>query len=129
VDEKGLIAICSDDIFLDMELSGDVIRETRERHGLSQRRLALRAGTTQAVVSRIERGIASPTLETLRRLLAAMGWELDVGLRRSRWQDHDPEALRAFGAQDPPTRLAGIDRTIGDVAALHGAARRARRLP
>ncbi|HMJ02928.1 MAG TPA: helix-turn-helix transcriptional regulator [Conexibacter sp.] len=112
-----------------MDLTGDVIRETRERHGLSQRRLALRAGTTQAVVSRIERGVASPTVETQRRLLAAMGWELDVVLRRSRWQDHDPAALRSFGAQDPSTRLAGIERTIGDVAALRGAASRAGRSP
>ncbi len=112
-----------------MDLTGEVIRETRERHGLSQRRLALRAGTTQAVVSRIERGLASPTVETLRRLLAAMGWEVDVVLRRSRWQDHDPEALRSFGAQDPPARLAGIERTIRDVGALRGAARRAGRSP
>lgn len=111
-----------------MELTGQVLRETRERHGLSQSRLARRAGTTQAVVSRIERGVASPSVATLRRLLAAMGWELDVELRRSRWQDHDPEALRAFGAQDAEARLAGIDRTIREVSALHGAAR-ARREP
>ena len=106
-----------------MDLTGELIKATRERHGLSQRRLALRAGTTQAVVSRIERGEASPTVATLRRLLGAMGWEVDVALRRSRWQDHDPEALRAFGAQDAGARLAGIERAIADVAALHGAAR------
>lgn len=106
-----------------MELSGALVRETRERHGLSQSRLARRAGTTQAVVSRVERGVASPSLDTIRGLLAAMGWEIDVELRRSRWQDHDPDALRAFGARGPEERLAGIERTIHDVGTLHGAAR------
>ena len=110
-----------------MNSTGELIRQTRERHGLSQRRLAIRAGTTQAVVSRIERGQASPSIETLRRLLGAMGWELDVALRRSRWQDHDPDALRSFGRQDPTARLAGIERAIADVGALRGTARRAGR--
>jgi transcriptional regulator with XRE-family HTH domain len=68
---------------------------------------ARRAGTTQAVVSRIERELTSPSVDTLGRLLGAMGWELDVELRRSRWQDHDPDALRAFGAQAPRPRGAG----------------------
>jgi transcriptional regulator with XRE-family HTH domain len=71
------------DIFLDMDDVAKLLRETRARHGLSQSRLARRAGTTQAVVSRIERGETSPSMATLRRLLAAMGWELDAGLRRS----------------------------------------------
>lgn len=110
-----------------MELSGPLIRDLRKQHGLSQSRLARRAHTTQAVVSRIERGDASPTLDTLRRLLAAMGWELDVELRRSHWQDHDPEALREFGARSPRERLVGIERTLHDVGALRGAAARTSR--
>jgi transcriptional regulator with XRE-family HTH domain len=110
-----------------MELSGMLIRDLRSRHGLSQSRLARRARTTQAVVSRIERGEASPTLDTLRRLLGAMGWELDVELRRSQWQDHDPDALRSFGARTPQRRLSGIEQTVRDVSALRGvAARRSR---
>lgn len=100
-----------------------LLRDTRVRHGLSQTRLARRAGTTQAVVSRIERGEASPSIATLRRLLGAMGWELDAGLRRSQWQDHDPEALRAFGARTPEQRVEGVERTLLDVGSLHGAAR------
>jgi transcriptional regulator with XRE-family HTH domain len=100
-----------------------LLRDTRLRHGLSQGRLARRAGTTQAVVSRIERGVASPSVATLRRLLGAMGWELDAGLRRSPWQDHDPDALRAFGERTPEQRVAGVERTLLDVGSLHGAAR------
>jgi len=110
-----------------MQLSGQLLRDLRKRHGLSQSRLARRAHTTQAVVSRIERGEASPTLDTLRRLLAAMGWELDAELRRSHWQDHDPNALRAFGVRTPEQRLTGIEQTIRDVSGLRGAAARQRR--
>jgi transcriptional regulator with XRE-family HTH domain len=100
-----------------------LLHDTRVRHGLSQARLARRAGTTQAVVSRIERGEASPSVATVRRLLGAMGWELHAGLRRSRWQDHDPEALRAFGERTSKQRVAGVERTLLDIGSLRGAAR------
>lgn len=52
---------------------GSVIREAREQQGLSQRRLALRAGTSQDAISRIERGAEAPTLERLAQLLLALG--------------------------------------------------------
>ena len=63
-------------------------RSARERLGLSQRRLALRAGTTQAAISRIEGGIVSPTYATLRELMLAMGEEPVLGkeLDRARAQ-------------------------------------------
>jgi transcriptional regulator with XRE-family HTH domain len=52
---------------------GGVLRETRKEQGLSQRRLALRAGTSQDAISRIERGVEAPTLERFAQLLAALG--------------------------------------------------------
>jgi transcriptional regulator with XRE-family HTH domain len=52
---------------------GSAIREAREQQGLSQRRLALRAGTSQDAISRIERGAEAPTLERLAQLLLALG--------------------------------------------------------
>jgi transcriptional regulator with XRE-family HTH domain len=52
---------------------GVLLRAARVRHGLSQRRLALRAGTSQDAISRIERGAESPTFERLRELLLVMG--------------------------------------------------------
>lgn len=52
---------------------GSVLREAREQQGLSQRRLALRAGTRQDAISRIERGAEIPTLERLAQLLLALG--------------------------------------------------------
>lgn len=52
---------------------GDFLREAREQQGLSQRRLALRAGTSQDAISRIERGVEAPTLERLTQLLLVLG--------------------------------------------------------
>lgn len=57
-----------------------LVREARTRAGLSQRELANRAGTAQSVVARVERGQTSPTLETLRRLLVASGFNLRMEL-------------------------------------------------
>lgn len=65
-----------------MDHPGALIWSTRKRLGLSQRRLAVRAGTTQASISRIERGLVSPTFTTLRELLLAMGEELVLEARR-----------------------------------------------
>lgn len=50
--------------------AGAVVREKRERKGLSQRLLGERIGVTQATVSQIERGAASAsiTLDALREL-------------------------------------------------------------
>src|SRR2546430_12191570 len=53
-----------------------LIRETRERHGLNQKALARRAGTSQGQISKIERGVVSPSTSTLERLLGVMGERL-----------------------------------------------------
>lgn len=52
---------------------GGVIRAARERHGVSQRGLAVRAGTSQGYVSQVERGEVSPSVEAVGRLLACLG--------------------------------------------------------
>jgi transcriptional regulator with XRE-family HTH domain len=55
-----------------------LLREARARQGISQRRLALRAGTSQDAISRIERGVESPTLERLAGLLMVLGERLEL---------------------------------------------------
>jgi transcriptional regulator with XRE-family HTH domain len=55
---------------------GEILKEARRRAGLSQRRLAARAGTSQSVVARIELGHADPSTATLAHLLEAAGFEL-----------------------------------------------------
>jgi transcriptional regulator with XRE-family HTH domain len=58
---------------------GRLLREARLRHGLSQERLAIRAGTTQSAISRIEQERGSPTVKTLAELLRLMGEDLVLG--------------------------------------------------
>ncbi len=43
---------------------------------MSQRELGELAGTRQAAISRIERGLVSPSVDTLERIVAAMGERL-----------------------------------------------------
>ena len=52
---------------------GRVIRNARERHGVSQRGLAVRAQTSQGYISQVERGEVSPSVEAVGRLLACLG--------------------------------------------------------
>lgn len=65
---------------MDLE-PGRLLREARNRHGLSQARLARRAGTTQSAISRIEQERISPTVQTLAELLHLMGEDLVLDLK------------------------------------------------
>jgi transcriptional regulator with XRE-family HTH domain len=61
--------------------AGELLREARRRHGLTQGQLAARARTSQAAISRIERGLVSPSVAMLARLLDLMGEELTLDTR------------------------------------------------
>ncbi|WP_330184806.1 XRE family transcriptional regulator [Nocardia sp. NBC_01503] len=54
------------------ELVGSVVRELREKSGLSMRELAKRAGISQPFLSQIERGVSAPSMLTTYRLAAAL---------------------------------------------------------
>ncbi|GAB0107084.1 XRE family transcriptional regulator [Nocardia sp. JMUB6875] len=54
------------------ELIGGVIRDLREKSGLSMRELAKRAGISQPFLSQIERGVSAPSMVTTYRLAAAL---------------------------------------------------------
>ena len=58
--------------------AGALLRQRRRAHGVSQRELALRAGTRQATISRIENGHEVPTVERLDQLLIALGERLEL---------------------------------------------------
>ena len=60
------------------------VRQARERVGLTQAELAARIGSTQPAVARLEAGGSTPSLRTLRRIAAALGFELVVELRPRR---------------------------------------------
>lgn len=108
-----------------MNAAAELISSTRKRLGLSQRRLALRAGTTQAVVSRIERGIVSPTFTTVHELMVAMGEEPVLSSRRlpTSW---DPAHMTSTLERSHEERLAlalSWNRMAARLAAVGQAAR------
>jgi transcriptional regulator with XRE-family HTH domain len=73
--------------------AGELLRTTRRRHGLTQRQLAIRARTSQAAISRIERDLVSPTVSTLAELLRLMNEELVLDAREVDW-GHDVTLIR-----------------------------------
>lgn len=103
-----------------------LIRRTRESRGLSQKQLAVRAGSTQTAISRLERGQRSPTVRTLRRLLVVMGEDLTLASRPLEGT-HDPAHLRAEQKLSPAQRLTRALEWMRLNAQLREAGRRARR--
>jgi transcriptional regulator with XRE-family HTH domain len=83
----------------------ELVKTTRRRKHLSQRRLALRAGTSQSAIARIERGDEEVTWPRLRSLMLAMGEEpvLDSRPLASRYDAGDLLRDRAMSSE---SRLA-----------------------
>ncbi len=61
---------------------GEVLREARRKQKLSQERLALESGMDRAYISRLERGLTQPTLETIFRLSAILQVSSSTLVRR-----------------------------------------------
>jgi HTH-type transcriptional regulator / antitoxin HipB len=62
---------------------GRALRDARRRKGLTQKQVAELAAVGQPTVSNVERGVISVSLDTLVRILAALGLELALEERRS----------------------------------------------
>lgn len=78
-----------------------MVRDVRIRRGLTQRRLALRAGTSQDAVSRIERGEEAPSWARFCELLLVMGVRAELSLDEDRRSD----GVAAARALTPSERL------------------------
>jgi transcriptional regulator with XRE-family HTH domain len=52
---------------------GATIRNLRERKGLSLREVSAAAGVSESFLSQVERGVASPSVASLRRMAGALG--------------------------------------------------------
>ncbi|MCY4635394.1 MAG: helix-turn-helix transcriptional regulator [Acidobacteria bacterium] len=80
---------------------GVLIREARERAGLTQADVARRAGTSQPAIARYEAEQARPRLETVQRCVEACGFELRIELERTSPQRQAAaEAARACSVED-----------------------------
>jgi transcriptional regulator with XRE-family HTH domain len=99
--------------------SGALLRDARERHGLSQTALARRASTTPRQVGRIERGEISPSITTLDRLLRALGERLELGSVVAEGGNLGDAELRAALALSPAERVQeafALSRTLTGLA-------------
>jgi transcriptional regulator with XRE-family HTH domain len=100
--------------------AAQLLLTARRRAGLSQRELAQRATTSQSVVARIELGATSPSWDTLSRLLAAAGFELDVQLSlRPVSHSHMLDDVARILRLTPAERLAEVS-NLSRFAAVAG---------
>ena len=60
-----------------MSMAGRMLREARQRAGLTQRQLSAKAGIPQETIARIEKGRVDPRVSTLDRLLEACEYGLE----------------------------------------------------
>jgi HTH-type transcriptional regulator / antitoxin HipB len=63
---------------------GVLLRQARERAGLTQEEVAERLETKKSAISRIENSAGSIRLSTLERYAQAIGWQLSLELRPTR---------------------------------------------
>jgi transcriptional regulator with XRE-family HTH domain len=89
-----------------MSHSSRLLRYARRRAGLTQRRLAERAGIAQPAIARIESGRVSPTADTMDRLIEACGLRLVVEDRPGRGIDRT--AIKELLRLTPGQRLAEV---------------------
>jgi transcriptional regulator with XRE-family HTH domain len=85
--------------------SGLLIREARLLAGLSQGELGARVGKDRAQIARWERGAVEPSFETLRQLVRACGFELDVSISPVDVDEAGEKVLRRKLRMSPQERL------------------------
>ena len=88
-----------------MATLGEIVRRERLRAGISQRTLARRAGTSQAAISRIERGLEEPSFERFAHAMSGLGYEPAVELRPIAVSDAASRQLIEQATKSPQTRF------------------------
>jgi len=98
-----------------------LIRDARERAGLTQAALAARLGVSQASVAQLERPGSNPTVAALDAALRAAGRRLE--LQSSEYKPNVDFTLLARNLRmSPAQRLAAFETAHREVAGLRGRA-------
>ena len=100
-------------------VTGDLLVEARRRAGISQAELACRSGVATSLIGRYERYEVIPSLERLRTLLRACGFELSFRLANVDPTDHDRVLIERELARSPEQRLRrglAAGRAVGSLA-------------
>ena len=85
--------------------SGTLIREARLRAGLSQAELSERSGKDRAQIARWETDVVQPSLETLRDLIRACGFDLELDFVPYAFDEQETKELRQSLLRTPQERL------------------------
>jgi transcriptional regulator with XRE-family HTH domain len=88
--------------------SGTLIREARLRAGLSQSELAERSGKDRAQIARWEADVVQPSFETLRELIRACGFDLELNFVPYAVDEHETKELRERLQRTPQERLQAM---------------------
>ena len=88
--------------------TGTLIRQARMRAGLSQVELSARSGKDRAQIARWERDVVVPSLETLRQLLRACGFDLELALVPFEPDRRHDARLRTRLERTPQERLQAM---------------------
>ncbi len=86
-----------------------LVRSARKRAGLTQTELAERAGVTQSVIARLERGGGNPTFLTLERVLHAAGHRLELSAVHQGLRTVDETLIAQQLALSPGERIRELD--------------------
>ena len=96
----------------DISKIGQLIHHARTTAAMSQMELAERFGSSQSAVARIEQGRSNPTVATLVRCAAAVGYSISVSLERL--PTHDPVVARYKRDVDRTLLRENIRRSVDD---------------
>ena len=88
--------------------AGALIARVRHRHGITQAQLAIRAGISRAAISRIERGVQSPTVDRLATMLQVMGETLTLTVEPVQPWSHPTDLARERAMTAEERLEAGI---------------------
>src|SRR5947199_16915 len=105
--------------------SGTLIRQARTRAGLSQVELGQRSGKDRAQIARWERDVVQPSLETLREVLRACGFDVELALEEisARRPDGRPLVFERDVVRQPVLELetdAGELKVVPEPAGTRG---------
>lgn len=82
-----------------MTTAAETVRRIHRHSGLGLRELARRAGTSHATLRAYETGAKDPRLETVARLAAAAGFDLEIGLAARPAGEGDGDGRDAKGRE------------------------------
>ncbi len=102
---------------------GEQIRYYRTRAGISQEALALMAEVNPAYVGQIERGLKSPTINTVKKIANALGISLaslfspipDSAVQESEIRKHAMEKIMLSLGRLNDSELVLFSQTISDI--------------